>query len=305
MAVASMTGAGIARGETEFGQIEVLVRSVNGRGLTTKVRTFGEWDGWDREVERVLRARFVRGSFHLTLRRQEATDAQPSVDQLIDQDRFGEVAAQLAALAREHGVADPSFSDVVRFPGVLGGAADGGAGGGAAEEVRDTKMPEAIRTIVDQAFDLLSADRDREGSATCKDMLDFVTGLESERQAVDARRPEMIEEHRERLLQRIESFLEERGQQVEDDVLVREVALFADKTDTAEELQRLGEHLAELRRVLQSDGAVGRRLEFLLQECLREVNTIGSKSSDTDIARRVVEMKTGLDRLKEQAANLE
>ncbi len=87
--------------------------------------------------------------------------------------------------------------------------------------------------------------------------------------------------------------------------LVREVAAFADRVDVAEELQRLSAHIAEVRAVLARGGEVGRRLEFLLQELLRETNTLGSKSPDTTIAHAVVAMKTCVERMKEQAANLE
>ena len=123
--------------------------------------------------------------------------------------------------------------------------------------------------------------------------------------AVQVRAPEMVASYRERLLGRVNEFLEGRAQAMETGDVIREVAVFADRVDIAEELQRLGAHVERAEELLAAGGAVGRKLEFLVQEMLREVNTVGSKSPDVAIAHRVVEMKSCVDRLKEQAANLE
>ena len=108
-----------------------------------------------------------------------------------------------------------------------------------------------------------------------------------------------------RLLQRVNEFLAGQARTMEDGDVIREVAAFADRSDVAEELQRLTTHFAEERELLANGGEIGRKFEFLLQETLREVNTLGSKSQDAEMAQCVVAMKTAIDRLREQAANLE
>ncbi|MGA0868968.1 MAG: endoribonuclease YicC domain-containing protein, partial [Planctomycetota bacterium] len=121
----------------------------------------------------------------------------------------------------------------------------------------------------------------------------------------EARAPELVTSQRERLLERVNEFLAGRGLSIEPDNVVRELAVFAEKTDVAEEIQRLRAHIERAHQLLDGGGEVGRRFEFLVQEMLRETNTLGSKSPDVQIAHTVVAMKTAIDRLKEQAANLE
>ena len=162
-----------------------------------------------------------------------------------------------------------------------------------------------MAALVDTALDALVQDREAEGRATAATLTTLVDELTDLREQVVQAAPRIVSAYREKLLGRIGEFLTERGVTVDDAAIVREVAMFADKVDVAEELQRLGLHLDRLRDALATGGEVGRGLEFLLQETLREVNTIGSKSPDADIAHVVVAMKSRIDRLKEQAANLE
>ena len=118
------------------------------------------------------------------------------------------------------------------------------------------------------------------------------------------RAPEVVSHYRAKLLQRVNEFLEGRAKTMDDSDVIREVAVFADRVDITEELQRLGSHVSKTRELFASGGAVGRSLVFLVQEMLREVNTVGSKSPDVTIAHLVVTVKACIDKLKEQAANL-
>jgi uncharacterized protein (TIGR00255 family) len=129
--------------------------------------------------------------------------------------------------------------------------------------------------------------------------------LERDLAAVRVRAPAVVGEHRRKLLQRVNEVLAERAVAVEDKDVVREVALLADRVDVAEEVQRLNAHIARARVEIERGGTIGRTLEFLSQEMLREVNTIGSKTPDVEVAHRVVAMKSAIEKLREQTANLE
>jgi uncharacterized protein (TIGR00255 family) len=163
-----------------------------------------------------------------------------------------------------------------------------------------------LATLVASAIDELLSCREHEGRAIVAACLETLTQYEQQFATARERAPALAERYRERLLQRVQEFLAAHvaeASPVAD--VVREVAIYADRIDVAEELQRIDTHLAEIRRTLAGGGDVGRRLEFLLQELLRETNTMGSKSPDAPMTHAVVAMKSCIDRLKEQAANLE
>ena len=149
--------------------------------------------------------------------------------------------------------------------------------------------------------------RAREGEVVRVELERFGTRMRELLAAVAARAPVVVEAYRDRLHQRVSALLEDVGKSLDEGDLVREVAVFAERSDIAEEVVRLGGHLDQLFDLLsRTDGEpVGRTLDFLTQEMLREANTIASKSADAEIARDVVEIKGLIDRVKEQAANVE
>jgi len=290
-----MTGAGEARGRVPGGELRISVRSVNARALVVKTRLPPELQDWERDVERLVRARLDRGTVSLSISLRH--EVRPP-DALIDATQFAAVAAWLNELAAAQGVGGVSVADVLAVPGVL-------KTDGVRESTGSARVPPEVEGLVGEALDALVADRAAEGAATATAMLELLDALERERQVVVARAPLVVERHRDRLLARVNEFLAAHGTRLEPADIVRELGLFADRVDVTEELQRLGTHVERVRETLTQGGVVGRRLEFMLQEVLREVNTLGSKSPDVEIAHSVVTMKTAIDRLKEQAANLE
>jgi uncharacterized protein (TIGR00255 family) len=123
--------------------------------------------------------------------------------------------------------------------------------------------------------------------------------------AIDARVPAVIEEYRERLRERVTALLEGVEIALDDQVLAREVAFAAERSDINEEIARLRSHVGQFRELLVESGPGGRKLEFITQEMYREVNTMGAKSNDSEISRLVVSVKVGVDRLREQSQNVE
>ncbi len=301
-----MTGSGKAQGLTELGQLTVEVRSVNGRSLALKTRLPIECQGIEPTLEKLVRARLKRGSVSISM---DLTVPVRADDTLVDSALFARTVGLLRDLARDNGLDDSvSVSDVLRVPGVLPGSGSGSGSGSnsGAGRTRTSWTPSAeLTALVEAALRDLISVRAVEGAATVVSMREQIAVLESELQNISARAPELKDDYRSRILQRVNDFLDQRGQQIEEDDLIREVSVFAEKVDISEELQRLETHLARLTELFDAGGEVGRKLEFLLQETLREVNTTGSKSPDVDLAHSVVAMKSAVDKLKEQAANLE
>jgi uncharacterized protein (TIGR00255 family) len=204
---------------------------------------------------------------------------------------------QLRSVGGEAAVASLAGA-LLSLPGVV--IDDGGAA------ICSAARP-VIERLLDEAAKALYAMRDREGEALRAQLLSFGDVIESRLQEVAQRAPEVGRLYGERLKARLNTMLSEAGMAARQEDVLREVATFAERADVAEEVQRLGGHLQQFRKLLdpKNPEAVGRTLDFLAQEMLREANTIASKASDLEIARRVVEMKTAIDRIKEQAANAE
>jgi uncharacterized protein (TIGR00255 family) len=290
-----MTGSGLGRSAPAEGcdQFVVEIRSVNGKGLTVKARTPHDVAGAERLIDERVRARLHRGSVLVQVALQRAPS---QAAELVDEARFAAVASHLQHLAVRHGLAAPTVSDVLRVPGVVTSASS---------EALGDEAPPALAEALDDALDALLAARAVEGAGTVATCREQLASLAEGLAVAEARAPELVTSQRERLLERVNEFLAERGLSIEPDNVVRELAVFAEKTDVAEEIQRLRAHIERAHQLLDGGGEVGRRFEFLVQEMLRETNTLGSKSPDVQIAHTVVAMKTAIDRLKEQAANLE
>ena len=286
----SMTGVGLAAGATEVGEARIEVRTVNGRALAVRTRLSSGCGGFEAALEDLARQRLQRGSVTIVV------ELQATGPQLPDRTALRRVAAELRALADELGLEPPRLVDVVQLAG----------GSSRSDATTARPLPPRLLALVQAAIDDLQAHRRREGTATTaaieQQLADFTLLV----RAAAARAPELAAVYRERLLQRVQEFVTSHlGAPVPAIDLVREVAIHADRIDVSEELQRLQAHLAAIRAVLDQGGEVGRRLEFLLQELLRETNTLGSKSPDTTMTHTAVAMKTCIDRMKEQVANLE
>lgn len=291
--IQSMTGAATAAGSTEVGQVTVESRSVNGRTLAVKLRLGSECQGIEAALEAVVRQRIQRGSVHLTLLVTESSEAP---DAALDPAQAVRVAAELEVLGARLGK-KVRFADVLAVPGVIRVPSRAPR--------LSRELPPDLLHLVGQALNGLVADREREGRDTVVAMLGDIAALDAAVARVREIAPEVVVQHRDRLLQRVNEFLEGRGRTMEQHEVVREIAVFAERVDITEEIERLTMHTLKARQLLEGPGPAGRSLEFLAQEMLREVNTLGSKSPDAAIAHLVVEMKSRLDKVKEQAANLE
>ncbi len=285
-----MTGAGFAAGPSEHGELRVEIRAVNGRSLVTKMRLPTVCSGYEAAIEELLRQHLQRGSVTVVVERAQ------QVANLPDTEVVRRVAAELRQLAVELDLQPPTLAEVLQ-------AAASGRGGDA---LTSRPLPPQLAALFAAAMADLLLHRQADGQATVAAIEVILAQFEAQLATARERAPQLADRYRERLMQRVQEFVVAQAQQAAPIAdLVREVAIYADRVDVAEELQRADTHLAEIRQVLARGGEVGRKLEFLLQELLRETNTMGAKSPDTAMTHAVVAMKTCIDRLKEQVANLQ
>jgi len=289
----SMTGFGTGRARAGEEEISVEVRAVNHKHLEVKVRLPRELSALEPAVLKAVRARCVRGAVEVAVRRSAGTasGAVPTVDAAMA--RAWREA--LRVVARSVELADvPTAAQIAQLPGVVR----------MEEAVTDLAVADgALERALDDALNALVTMREREGRALQADLSARVQRVATLAGEVAALAPRTVETYRARLQERLADLL--KGAPVDEARLVQEVALFAERTDVAEEATRLQAHLEAFRAFLGGGEPAGRRMDFLVQEMHREVNTTGSKSQSTDVSTRVVELKAELERIREQVQNVE
>ncbi len=295
--VRSMTGYGAAEVEAQTGRWWVEVRSTNHRFLEVVVRLPRDLGALEDRVRAAVAGRVRRGRVEVLVR-EEATGRARSVT--VDTELARQYAQALETLRRELGIQDSlNLAALLALPEVV-----------RLEEVRpDVELAwQALRTGLDQALDSLVRMREAEGAHLAEDLAARVARVEEWVEEVSRRAEELPRVYAQRLRERVAELVRALGVERPPDEarLAMEVAAFADRCDVREELVRLRSHLHQARALLHaSDGAVGRKLEFLLQEMQREVNTVGSKAGDLDVTRAVLEMKSELEAIREQVQNVE
>ena len=294
----SMTGFGEARQSTAGPSVSVEVRSVNNRYLKTTVRGTDPYPLQEPEIEKIVRRYIRRGSVLVHIR----VDRPGSSSQArINTGVLKAYLEQIQSVCGETGRLDlmPSLvSNVLTLPGVAHES-------GLAEGIPDDEWP-IVEATLEKALTQLDASRKDEGQAMAKDLLYHHQHLMDQLELVKQILPHVMVAYRARLLDRVKAAVAEAGVSLEPDHLIREVALYADRTDVAEEVVRLEAHLSTYAEIIRTgtEGA-GRRLEFVVQEMGREVNTLGSKAGDVGISRHAVEMKATLEKIREMVQNVE
>jgi uncharacterized protein (TIGR00255 family) len=289
----SMTGYGRAAAELGGFTLTVQVSSVNRKALDLTVALPREWDGGlESEVTAEVRRSVIRGKVHVDV---ELTGQTGAPEAGWSDDGVARTLERLKALAGKCGVPFQVNTDLLwriasdeRQP-LQRPAADAG------RPVLMAALAEALAGFV--------AMRAKEGAALQEDLLGRLAVLHGYVEAVAARTSQVPGLYRDLLFKR----LREAGLELDlaDERVRKEIALFADRCDISEELTRLRSHLEQLGQLLRSDGEIGRKAEFILQEIGRESNTIGSKANDLPIARTVIDLKNELERVREQVANIE
>lgn len=287
-----MTGFGTAEGALAGGRVLVEMKTVNHRHFSLQCRMPAEFQRFESEIRNRLRERFERGHISLTLRWSEAPERGGGV--AVDIDRAIAVRNALERLRDALGVpGDVDLGFIARQPDVLSFGQ---------EEEREVDVGE-LQALVDRAALEVLESRDREGSALATDLTARLATMEARLAEIEQWAPERLTAERDRLRQAVTELLD--GRPLDDTRLAQELAITADRLDITEEIVRLRSHFAAFREALAGDAAVGRRLSFLGQEMLREVNTIGSKANHAAIAEAVIDLKAELEKVREQVENIE
>lgn len=288
-----MTGFGAAAVNDGGAAVRVEVRSVNHRYLQVKVRLPIDYGDLEPEIDAAVRGVIERGSVTITVSLQARTEASAV---RLDLEVARQYQKALAKLARELSIdGDIPLASLVALPGVIAAPEDGET------HERDERL---VMKCVKDALATLGEMRAAEGRSLARDLEKNARSIAKVVAKIEKRMPVAVKEHHKALAKRVGDLLEGRTP-VQPGDLAREVALIADRMDVSEELTRLESHLDQWRTLLGSDKPVGRQLDFLVQELLREANTIGAKCNDAEVAHAVVELKTWIERLREQVQNVE
>ncbi|HBR93949.1 MAG TPA: YicC family protein [Opitutae bacterium] len=291
----SMTGFG--RGSAEAAdagvRIQVEINSVNRKTLDTQISAPREWSGYEAACNEWVSAAFQRGRVNIQIK---AESIQNSCDSLsLNTEAMAESLKNLRAFAESQGL---DFAPDSAFLLEL------------ARSVKDSSSLPSWKELIEpvqQAFQEALADinsmRQQEGAALAADLKARITELEGFRQKIAEHAAGTTERYRDALLERLKQLNLELD--VSDERVLKEVAIFADRSDISEETTRLACHFEQFLSFLESDEATGRKMDFLCQEIHREFNTTGSKSNHIEITRMVIEGKNALERIREQVQNIE
>ena len=294
----SMTGFGEARTQTDSLAATVEVRAVNNRHLKLTVRGSEPYPMLESEFEKVVRKHVRRGTLLIHVRVERQT---PTSDLALNTAALRTYLKQIREACDEAGtpeLAAPPLSGALGLPGV------------APESSRFSSPPEAEWPVVEQTLEAalkkLDVMRRDEGRAMAAELLLQHRYIGEQLEAIRVHLPAVMTDYRQRILDRVRQAVAEAGVAIEPQHLVREVALYADRTDVSEEVTRLTSHLDQFAEIVRKgEEGAGRKLEFVIQEMGREANTLGSKAGDVTISRHVIEIKATLEKIRELALNVE
>ncbi len=294
----SMTGFGEARTQTDKLAVGVEVRAVNNRHLKVTVRGTDPYPMFEAELEKVVRRHVHRGTVTIHVRVERQAGA---VDLTLNPVALAAYLRQIRAACDAAGTpeyAAPLLAGVLAFPGV---APEGSRSPGSPPQ---DEWPVVEQTL-NAALTQLNTMRREEGRAMAAELLSLHGTITAEVATIRTLMPAVTSDYRTRLLERVRQAIGDAGVALNPDHVIREVSLYADRTDVAEEVIRLAAHLEQFEELVRKGDEAGRKLEFLIQELGRETNTLGSKAGDVAVSRHVFEMKSALEKIRELALNVE
>lgn len=291
----SMTGSGTGECVTPQARISAKASSVNHRFLDVQLRLPEALSGLEPAMREAVATRVTRGRLEIQLRLDRSDDAALTLQ--VDRPAVRALRRELIDLASEGLIDDARLEarDLLRVSHLLRFATD--------EAAEDESLLVGARTAIDEAIDQLAAARAREGQRIGEAIAERIAAFRLLVARVSERRETLRADLLGNLRRRLEVLLD--GREVPEDRLAVEIAILADRADVSEELDRLQSHLDHFTELMAMEGAVGKRLDFLCQELLREVNTLGSKCRDAATTREVLEAKQLCEQIREQVQNIE
>lgn len=292
--IRSMTGYGKGEAINQFYKLKTEMKSVNHRYLDINVKMPRYLIYLEENIKKLIKEKLHRGKVDVFVNFDFAEVS--AVDVMVDIPLARSYKQALEGLRNELGIEDSirlsnilTVSDIIRTE---------------KKELDEDMVWEALKESVGSALDNITEMREFEGQQLRNDILSKLDNIEKIVDGISEKAPLVVEEYRTKLSDRIKAILEN-GSEIDPDRLAMEVAIFADKSSIDEELTRLGSHVSQLRAILKEEGSVGRKLDFLIQEFNREINTIGSKSSNSDVVKSVVDLKSEVEKIREQIQNIE
>ncbi|MBT4011135.1 MAG: YicC family protein [Planctomycetaceae bacterium] len=289
----SMTGQGTGEANNAEYAVTVELRSVNNRHLKLNVRLPDSLSLFEPQVESLLRNKLSRGSVSANVQ-IEALRRTRNVR--LDEELISEYVEQIrTALDVPDLLPTPEL--LLSLPGVICQTGK--------ELAIEGGLDELILQACTSATNRLLAMRQSEGARLAQDIEGNLKIIADNLEGITNQAPLVIEQYAARITDRINARLEQHQITLNDTDLIREIAIYTDKCDISEEIVRIGSHLDHMQELLVATATNGRKLDFLTQELLREVNTVGSKANDVTIANLVVDSKAAIERIKEQVQNIE
>jgi len=291
--IKSMTGYGGAKGASGKLEISVEVKSVNNRYLDSTIKLPRMFNAFEETLKAIVHGSISRGKVdvYVTIDSSNADDITIKINRPLVE----AYVSALRTIAWEHELgSDIRVTDLTRFPDILQAEK---------REVEADKLCADICTVLKDALDDFNEMRKREGEKLGRDILSRLEEIERLTAIAAELSPKSVEEYRKKLEIRMSEVLQ--AANIDEARILTEAALFADRVAINEETVRLRSHISQLREMITSDEPVGRKIDFLVQEFNREANTIGSKGNDTEISKIIVDLKAEIEKIREQAQNIE
>jgi len=293
--VSSMTGYGFAAGQLEGLGCTVELRSVNSRYFNARIKLPEIFTFLEQDIENLLKTNISRGTINCTVRLKNS-----SIEALFDIDeaairKYLEVLGRVSSSLRLEGAID--ITGLLSVPGVIVPAD--------VEPKKLESLKMAVLGIVNDAAERLKKMRTAEGQALAADMGLQCKSIKEGLERIRKKSGSLLEGCHKKIQQKIAELMRETGLELDEATVAREAAVLAERSDISEEIARLDSHLQRFEQCCRQGNNIGRRLDFISQELLREANTIASKASDIEIINEVLEIKCYIDRIKEQVQNIE
>ncbi|ABR48942.1 domain of unknown function DUF1732 [Alkaliphilus metalliredigens QYMF] len=290
----SMTGFGRGEVQKQHRCFNIEIKTVNHRYLDVSIKMPKRFTYLEEKIRQLLKEKVKRGRIDAYISYENIGESDVKV--VVDQHLANEYVTALQSLEKMLGIENDitvsnvaSFSDVISLDKV---------------EEDEAEIWQCLKESIILAMKQLTIMRVEEGRKLNEDLVKRLKLVESFNQAVEERSPQVVQEYKQRLTERIKELLEEEFT-LDDQRIATEVALFADKSNITEEVVRLNSHIHQFRQALEEEESIGRKLDFIIQEMNREINTIGSKANDLIITNIVVNLKSELEKMREQVQNIE
>ncbi len=291
--IRSMTGFGKGEVRARFGFFVAEIKTVNHKFLEITFKLPNSLAMFDDKVKTLVKNRIKRGKIYLNLIHETAEGGTGSI--FIDENLARGYSSGLKRLRKKLNIKDPiRLADIVSFPGVINYKL---AGKGTA------KMWPFVKEVIEEALKKLVKDREKEGNALFKDLIRRINKVHRIVSNIKNRAASNVQNYKKKLQDRIKEL--SGGYPIDRGRLEVEVALFAKNSDITEELTRLNNHIHNFTGTIRKDREVGKKLDFIAQELHREINTIGAKSSGFNVSSGVIEIKTEIEKIREQLKNIE